>query len=853
MREPIAFAEQNLITDPPFSKLDLISCRNLLIYVEPELQKKIITLFNYTLNDNGYLLLGTSETVGRLHNLFELKDKKARIYQRLNQAKQPQVDFPILSLEGTPRRGEEIKQRLTPRRIIFSDLTHRLLSDAYAPASVLINRNGEPLFLFGPTDRYLKLPSGELSQDIVAMARGGLTAKLRGLIHKAIRTNEPVSLKSVRINRNDGHIEVSVAVSPVREPREAEGLFLVAFTEERDVAPAKVLKKSDDEGGVSEAAELERELQSTREDLQSTMEEMETSNEELKASNEEAMSMNEELQSTNEELETSKEEMQSLNEELSTVNSELQENLDQLEASRNDISNLLASTNIPTIFLDTDLRIKRFTPPVSQLFNIVQTDEGRKLSDFTKTLHDPHLLEDCAEVLAKLVPLERELIADNNIHYVRRILPYRTEENKIEGVVMTFVDITRIKEAEVGTKRLAAVVQSSNDAVTLQGMNGQILAWNRGAEKMYGYKEAQALSLNVRDLVPKEGRNAALDLIYQTMDSGRDKAVFTKRLAKDKRVIDVWLTVTVLKDDSGKPYAVATTERDVTKRLRLEDDLRRSRDELEIRVEERTQELKEAVTALVQARDEAVTALVQARDEAEAANAAKSNFLAAMSHDLRTPLNGILGFSEAIMTDQLGLGCDTKCSSQIRNIFEAGTHLHALINDILDISAVEAGKLELHEEDVDISEILESCRRLIRSDAKNGGIDLKISAAKDVSKLFADSRRMKQILVNLLSNAIKFSGDAKTVSLRIALNKKGDMTFRIADKGIGMSKDEIALALEPFSQVDSSLSRATEGTGLGLPIARELSEAHGGALTVRSKPGEGTAITVCFPAERVRS
>lgn len=845
LRETIAFAEQNLISDPPFSRLDLICCRNLMIYIEPELQRKIISLFHYTLEDDGYLLLGSSETVGRLNGLFLLMDKKSKIYKRLKQTKTPKVDFPIVPPVDRNGNKKGARSRHAPQRMVFSDLTHRLLSEAYAPASVLINRNSEPLYFFGPTDRYLKLPLGDPHQDILAMAREGLVTKLRGLINKAVRNDETVKADNIAITRNKKKVAVSITVRPVREPHDAEGLYLIAFSEDGDANAPNVPNQDISidfapNSGDTERLELERELQATREDLRSTIEEMETSNEELKAANEEAMSMNEELQSTNEELETSKEEMQSLNEELNTVNMELQDKVDQLEISQNDISNLLSSTEIGTLFLDKTLCIKRFTPAIRQLFTIQAGDEGRKLSDFSKSFHDTRLAADCKVVFETLKPIDREVPTEDNKWFVRRILPYLTNENRIEGVVITFTDVTQIKKAEAEAIRMAAIIRDSNDAVTLQGMNGQILSWNKGAVKMYGYSEKEALTMNIRDLVPKNDRAEALDMVYEAMVNGKVRSDYAKRIHKKGHIIDVWYSVTVLRGATGKPDTIATTERDVTDRLRMEDDLRRNRDELETRVAERTADLKQTIVALQ-----------QAREEADAANAAKSDFISSMSHELRTPLNGILGYSEAILNNALNFGCDLECAPQVRHIFNAGTHLHALINDILDIAAIEAGKMELYEEDVVVSSVLESSVRLVASQAKENGVSIRVSTSPDITKLFADERRLKQILINLISNAVKFCGPDKTVRVRANVNKKGEMTFRVADKGRGMDPDGIALALEPFGQVGKKAELSCEGTGLGLPISKQFAEAHGGKLSIRSKPGKGTAVTVSFPPERV--
>ena len=586
LRECIAFADQNLISDPPFSKLDLVSCRNLLIYIEPELQAKIISLFHYTLNEGGYLFLGSSETVGRQSNLFTAKDKKAKIFQRRPHAMKQQVDFPLVAMDDHKERPALQPAQIHPRRIVYADLTHRLLSEVYAPASVLINRDGEALYLFGPTDRYLKLPSGEPHLNLVAMARDGLKTKLRGLIQRVVRKGKAETLDSIQVRRGDDYFEASVSVSPIDEPRQADGLFLVAFSERKEASPLKTKRRKapDDESAVIN--ELERELQSTREDLQSTIEEMETSNEELKASNEEAMSMNEEL-------EISKEEMQSLNEELNTVNVELNDKVEQLEASRNDIANLLANTDIATVFLNPEMLIKGFTPAARQLFNFQSTDSGRKLSDFTKTFMDPELLADSTRVLAKLTPITKEILSDDGSWFNRRILPYRTEDNRINGVVITFVDITDVKTAEIEANRLAAIVKDSNDAITLLDLKGKVLAWNHGAEKMYGYKQTEAIGMNIREIVPAGERKKAPNNISRMMSSVSGETLTTKRLTKDGRILDVERTTTILTNDQGKAYAIATTERDISERRKIEELRRNAHDRLEAMVEERTRELKE--------------------------------------------------------------------------------------------------------------------------------------------------------------------------------------------------------------------------------------------------------------------
>jgi two-component system CheB/CheR fusion protein len=321
---------------------------------------------------------------------------------------------------------------------------------------------------------------------------------------------------------------------------------------------------------------MEEELKSTREDLQSNIEELESANEELQAANEEVMSVNEELQSSNEELETSKEELQSMNEELTALNSQLKDKVEELAKASDDMANLLSSTEIATLFVTMDLKVGRFTPPVTRLMNLIASDSGRPLSDIRPKVLDPHLLEDARRVLEQLSPAEAEVLMEPDQCYLRRILPYRTRDNRIAGAVITFIDISERKRAEADAQRLAAVVRDSNDAVSVYDLEGRIIAWNRGAERMYGWSEHEALGLNLRSLVPEAERTQALAFVQRLLQGETVDSFEVKRLCKDGRELEVWLTATAIRDAAQRITAVATTERDITERKRAADVLRSS-------------------------------------------------------------------------------------------------------------------------------------------------------------------------------------------------------------------------------------------------------------------------------------
>jgi two-component system CheB/CheR fusion protein len=466
LRELVVFARQNLITDAPFSKLDLIVCRNLLIYLEPEIQKKIIALLHFSLNEGGYLFLGPAETLGRHTELFEPVSKKWRIFRRTGPVRLERVEVPIANTTDRLLPVRRLEPPTANRPVSFADMTHRLLLDQFAPAAVMINRKYEILYFFGPTDRYLATPAGEPTHDLMMIAREGLRTKLRSAIHKAVRENNLVTLADVQVKRNGELHSAILTIRPVQGQQGENGLLLVTFQDSDQVSAP--VRPPDSPAEESLVRQLECELKITREDLQSTIEELESSNEELKVSNEEVMSMNEELQSTNEELETSKEELQSLNEELTTVNNQLQDKLGDLETANNDMANLLNCTEVAIIFLDSEFRIKRFTRPAMRLFNLIATDLDRPIGDITPKFTESTLREDVEQVLRNLALQEKQVQTSDGCWRSRRITPYRTRDDHIEGVVLTFTDVTQVRHAAEQTKRLAGVLRDSNnrDAVS---------------------------------------------------------------------------------------------------------------------------------------------------------------------------------------------------------------------------------------------------------------------------------------------------------------------------------------------------------------------------------------------------
>ena len=449
IRETVIFAPQNVIMDSPFTKLDLLICRNLLIYLDPGIQRKLIPLFHYSLNPGGVLFLGSAETIGAFTGLFVPLAGKKRFYRRLESALPAEpVEFPSSFFSDLPHAATVQPQARMPVPNLQA-LADQLLLQRFSPAAVLTNDKGDILYISGRTGKYLEPAAGKANWNIFAMAREGLRYELNNAWQKALRQKTAARLKGVKVGTNGGVQALDITVQPISEPAALQGMVMIVFTEVATPPETKASGKPLRASSRSDSlAALERELQQAREETQTCREQMQTSQEELKSTNEELQSTNEELQSTNEELTTSKEEMQSLNEELQTVNHELQAKLDELSQANNDMKNLLNSTDIATLFLDEALNVRRFTPQTTSIIKLIAGDAGRPITDITTDLDYPGLAADAREVLRSLVFIEKQIASRDERWFLVRIMPYRTLENRIDGVVITFSNITAAKTLE---------------------------------------------------------------------------------------------------------------------------------------------------------------------------------------------------------------------------------------------------------------------------------------------------------------------------------------------------------------------------------------------------------------------
>ena len=496
IREMLVFATQSIIKDPPFSRLDMVSCRNVLIYMDTVLQKKILPMFHYTLNKDGYLFLGTSETTGVFSDLFTTLNSKWKIYKRLGAMQEKPMGYPITQDLQRNERIPAVQAVKLSKDYNIYQMAEREVLNKYAPPFVLVNNKHEVLYVNGKINKYLMIPVGVPVLNLLKMAHEDLRYKLTTILHKVGKKRETIVTKGMKVRNNGDFLTIDLTVKPFSPGEEAEELLMVVFEEKG--LPEKAVKSKTGLGKNKKSdpqlTSLRQELKSAKEYLQATIEELETSNEELKSTNEEMQSTNEELQSTNEELETSKEEQQSTNEELETVNSELQNKVSELSRSNNDLNNLLASTDIATIFLDTKLSIVRFTPSLTKLFNMLPSDINRPISDITAKFNSESLYQDAETVLNTLVQVENEIQANDGSYYSVRILPYRTVENMIDGVVLTFVELTTIKRAEKEMENLIKfpdtnpnpVLRVNRDSIVIyanSACNPLLRVWHTGVNK----------------------------------------------------------------------------------------------------------------------------------------------------------------------------------------------------------------------------------------------------------------------------------------------------------------------------------------------------------------------------------
>lgn len=815
VRERVMFAVHNLLHDPPFSKLDLITCRNLLIYLDRDVHAEILEMFHFALKPGGYLFLGSSESADTATQFFSVVDKKHRIF-RANVGARTMRYTPALPTGGAVA-GLAVQQqeaRTERRNLSFADL-HRRLAEQYAPPSVLIDMDSQIVHLSAHADRFLRHGPGAPWHNLMALVLPELRLELRTAVFQAIRSGQSVEARRVRLKRDSRDMQVNMIARPVLEPELATGpLVLVLFDEvELSLAPEAVTEGDRDPVVV----QLEEELARTKEQLQNTIEQSDTSTEELKASNEELQAINEELRSTTEELETSKEELQSINEELLTVNHELKAKVEETGKINDDLQNLIASTDIATLFVDRAMTIKRYTPHATKLFNLIPTDIGRSLLDITHKLEYEQLADDATEAFQSLRVIEREVASQAGRWYLSRVLPYRTAEDRIDGAVLTFVDITGRRKAEE-TMRLIA--DSTRDyAIATLDLEGRISTWNQGAQKIFGYAEGEALNHPVSMLFLPEDRLSGVveEELRRAREEGRAEDDRWHLRKDGARIFCSGITSPLY--DEGRLRGYAKIARDLTEKKRAEAD-----------------------------REEALQEAAARRAEAMAASELKDEFLAVMSHELKNPLNLIQLNADLLarLPEARGLEAVQRVAALIRRTVASQAQI---IDDLLDLSRVNTGKLSLNRVALDWSTGVETIVSALGEEAAAKGVALAMHIDERPLEIDADPVRVEQIVWNLVTNAVKFTPRLGRVDVR--LGRDGECArLDVVDTGRGIPAASLPRVFEMFGQAEG-VPRVHGGLGIGLAVVKHLATLHGGRVEADSAgPGQGSRFSVWLPLAR---
>ena len=808
LREAIVFTGQSLLADAPFSRLDLISCRNVLIYLSPEAQQKILSLFHFALRPQGVLFLGSAESAASVSAHFQPIGNKHRIYRHIGTSRPGEVEFPLGTRDAGRLLAKPLAQQTGLRRPAFIELAQRALLEAYAPASALVNDKHEGLYFFGPVDRYLKVASGEDTRDVFAMAREGLRAKLKSALQRTREERTPVTLTGAQLKRSRSPVGVGITARPVE--RAGEALFLVSFVEGPAVeaAPAGPIEAPAD---VSRVAQLEQELEAARADLRCAIRDLEIANEEQKAINEEAMSVNEEFQSTNEELETSKEELQSLNEELTALNSQLQETVEQQRATASDLQNILNSTDVATLFLDADFNIRFFTPAAKSLFNVIASDVGRPLADLTRRFDDDDLLTDARAVLATQAPVRREVRADDGGWFMRGLLPYRSDEKGIEGVVITFADISEMKAAELEIEAartyLDSIIATIRQPLVVLDEELRVISASGSFYRVFSIAPEDAIGRCLPDTgahldAPAlHGFLASIKAQGATID-GHEVELELPGLGR--RVL--LMSARVLREVPSAQRKILVAIDDVT----------------EARREGR--------------------ALEAAKLEAERANMGKSRFLAAASHDLRHPLQTITllqGMLEKRVHDEATL-------KLVHRLDDTVSTMSGMLDKLLDINQLEAGIVSPSITDFPIKRLLGEMRAEFAYHTASSDLDWRVVPSSLTVR--SDPRLLGQIIRNLLSNAVKYTGEGKIL---LGCRRRGDkLRIEVRDTGPGIPELELQAIFEEFHQLDNPARERSKGLGLGLAIVLRLADLLGHNVDVRSRVGVGSVFAVEVPLGR---
>ena len=746
LRKCIVFAPHNVIRDAPFTKLALVSCRNLLIYFDPAAQKKVLSLFHFGLTAGGFMFLGPSENPGEISDEFDVVEPHWKLYRKRRDVRLTDNLRMPLAPGLMPTRTALAPPAGYPNLDLLR--AYDVLLEQYVPPSVLLNAQRQVIHTFGGAGRLLRPRDGRMSTDILEMVDRELRLVLAGALQRALRENTTVTYTGTKVESRDGLEELRIRVQPVDAKSSHEPFLIVSFESvEPTQSPDEQLESINvEQASREQLRSMEVELRYTKENLQATIEELETSNEELQATNEELVASNEELQSTNEEL-------HSVNEELYTVNAEHQRKITQLTRLTDDMDNLLASTEVGTVFLDSALRIRKFTPRVTEVFHILPQDVGRRIDSFTSSIDYAGLSQDVERVLNGETIPDRQVVNREGHWYLLRILPYRSGAT-IDGVVVTFIGIDSVKATEAELVQMSKVFMDAADPIIIEDLNGIIIDVNSESVRSYGWSRDELVGRPVEILLPEQEYARSAQLRQRCRNKEAVRNIETVRRCKNLDSCAVLLTLSLISDEQGKPVAIASIAKDIS-------------------------------------------AQKQAEAIAFEALARRDQFLAMLSHELRNPLGAVLN-----ATYVLDNNCQVRssCKSPCQVIQRQAHQMSRLLDDLLDVTRVTQGKIEIRPKPVELRKTIDDVLETIRTELSERNQDLQVDISPDPMIVFGDATRLQQIQVNLLTNAIKYTPAGGKIWLE-AYPEQDDIVLRVRDQGEGIPPEMLESIFDLFVQL----------------------------------------------------
>lgn len=811
IRKMVVFTPHNFLRDAPFTRLDLVTCRNVLIYLTQPAQRKALSMFHFGLKTNGALCLGSSETVGDLEDEFEAIDEVARIYRkhrdvRLMTTVRSSVPTKLLKRSGLATewssrmsRNSEVSNSVSASSLLC--IYDQILNE-FIPPSILINEKRELLHSFAGAGKYLRVGDGRPSTDVLDIIHPDLKSAFLSAIRRVNQSGQPLVYSKIKCQTEEELEFVRMTVTPYFEVDDDEKVarLLIRFDTDSVSAEPQIEEVVVSEFSTEEMNAMASELQSTRNNLQSTIEELKSTNEELQSANEELTAANEELQSTNEEL-------HSVNEELYTVNSEHQRKIDELTELTDDMDNLLTTTNVHTLFLDSELRLRRFTPRIAELFNLIPQDISRRFGSFTYNLMDEELVDEIKGVLETGESFQREVRDCNNNWFLLRIFPYLAR-GKVDGVVLTLIDITSLKEAaealRLSEERFDLAVRGSNEGIWDWPDVTQEAMWC--SDRMYELiginRDEIELTFSLwRDLIHPEDRDYVLDRLNSHLENGDCYDVEYRYECGDGEYRWYHTCGEAVRDENGKAIRMAGSVEDIT-------DSKKDREE--------------------------VSEAVRRRDQ----------FLAMLSHELRNPLGAILNATSLLESDHIAPELIVKACKVVTR---QSRQMARLLDDLLDVSRITHGKIDLEQKTLDLVKLANEAIDLLDMQFKENKQQLTVELPDEAVYVKGDPARLQQVLVNLLMNATKYTPEEGDISVTL-ISEDYQAVIYIRDTGCGMPPEMLEKVFELFVQSDETIDRSNGGMGVGLTLVRSVLSLHGGTITAHSDgPGQGSVFEVRLP------